>query len=370
MAEPLKNSFGPDIPGLIADMVEAAYRDFARDRFVADCLDGYDELELTPRARRVADGLADHLPADRERALEIIVASLGPEDETVELTGMDGFRYLPYVFFVADHGLDHFEAAMQAQYALTKRFTAEFSIRAYLDRYPDETLARLRQWAADENVHVRRLVSEGSRPRLPWAPRLRRFQDDPQPVIELLELLKDDPEEYVRRSVANNLNDIAKDHPDLVVEIAERWSQGASPDRLRLIRHGLRTLIKQGDLGALAVLGYGPESPIHIVDVRVEPPIAAIGGKVRISVDLENPEPDSSGALVDLVVHFVKANGSARPKVFKGAERTLAGHERSTVSKTVSLRQHSTRTHYPGRHVVAVQLNGTVYPGGEFELTS
>lgn len=370
MAEPLKNSFGSDIPGLIAEMVQGVYPDFAGEAFVGACLVGYDELELTPRARHIADALGDHLPADRQRALEIIVNSLGPENEDSQLTGMETFRYLPHVFFVADHGLDHFEAAMTTQYELTKRFTAEFSIRAYLDRYPDATLARLHEWTSDDNVHVRRLVSEGSRPRLPWAPRLRRFQEDPTPVIDLLELLKDDPEEYVRRSVANNLNDIAKDHPDLVVAIAQRWSEGAGPDRDRLVRHGLRTLIKQGDLRALAVLGYGPESPIHIANVRVEPPIAAIGGKVRISVDLENPEPDSSGALVDLVVHFVKANGSANPKVFKGAERTLAGHERSTVFKTVSLRQHSTRTHYPGRHVVAIQLNGTVYPGGEFELTS
>ena len=257
---------------------------------------------------------------------------------------------------------------MAAQYELTKRFTAEFSIRAFLDRYPDATLAQLREWAGDSDVHVRRLVSEGSRPRLPWAPRLRAFQADPRPVIELLELLKDDSEEYVRRSVANNLNDISKDHPDLVVEIARSWWVGAPSPRRRLVRHGLRTLIKQGHPGALAVLGYGPDSPVE-VGVSVTPETVAIGGKVRVEVRLVNPSSEEGGALVDLIVHFVKANGSTSPKVFKGAEVSLPSGEEKTISKSISLRQHSTRTHYPGRHIVEVQLNGHVVPGAGFEIT-
>lgn len=370
MAEPLKNSFGPDIPVRIADMVETAYPQLRRQGFIGECLVEYEALELTPRARRIADVLANYLPADRERALQIIVASLGPEIEDADLTGMDSFLYLPFVFFVAAEGLEHFESAMTAQYELTKRFTAEFSIRAYLERYPTETLARLRVWATDENVHVRRLVSEGSRPRLPWASRIRSFQRDPAPVLELLELLKDDPEEYVRRSVANNLNDIAKDHPELVVEVAERWLHDADRNRRRLVRHGLRTLIKQGNLGALSILGYTPESPVRVGVVRIDPPEAAIGAKVRITVELENPDTDIHGALADLIVHFVKANGSTSPKVFKGTERALDGAEKITISKTISLRQHSTRTHYPGKHMVNIQLNGAVYPGGDFNLTA
>ncbi len=337
--------------------------------FVEHCLVGFESMELTERARHIARVLADHLPSDRRRALSIVIESLGPEIEDSELTGMDGFLYLPYVFFVADHGLGHFEEAMTAQYELTKRFTAEFSIRAFLERYPEATLGRLHEWAFDPNVHVRRLVSEGSRPRLPWAPRLREFQADPGPVIELLEALKDDPEEYVRRSVANNLNDISKDHPDLVAEVARRWWAGGSPDRRRLVRHALRTLIKQGHPGALAVLGHGPDSPIEVVAVSVAPTSVAIGEKVGIEVRLTNRSNREGGALVDLIVHFVKANGTASPKVFKGAEVALEPGEEKTISKTVSLRQHSTRTHYPGRHQVDIQLNGRVVPGTGFELT-
>ncbi len=370
MAEPLKNSFGPDVPRRLADMIGAADSGFDKAGFVGKCLDGFESMELTARARHISEALADHLPSNRARALAIIVESLGPEIEEAELTGFDSFLYLPFVFFVADHGIDHFEEAMHAQYELTKRFTAEFSIRAFLERYPDATLDRLHRWTTDDNVHVRRLVSEGSRPRLPWAPRLRSFQADPSPVIELLETLRDDPAEYVRRSVANSLNDIAKDHPDVVVDIADRWWDGASADRKRLVRHGLRTLIKQGHPGALAVLGYGPDSPVRVEAVRVLPSAVRIGGSVRIEVDLENPSSVEAGALVDLIVHFVKANGSTSAKVFKGAEVNLVAGAGTTVSKSVSLRQHSTRTHHPGRHEVEIQLNGTVLPGAGFELTA
>lgn len=370
MAEPLKQSFGIEVASDLGDMLVAAYPGFDRAGFTAACAAGYDDLELTGRARHIAAALASFLPADRERALRIVTRSLGPEIEEAELAGMEVFRYLPLVYFVAEHGLDHFEAAMTAQYELTKRFTAEFSIRAFIDRYPDATLDRLRLWAGDTNVHVRRLVSEGTRPRLPWAPRLRRFQDDPAPVVALLELLKDDPEEYVRRSVANNLNDIAKDHPDLVVEIAERWWGSGGPERRRLVRHALRTLVKRGDPGALAVLGYGLATPIRVTAVRIEPPVAAIGESVRIEVDLHNPAPEAHGALVDLIVHFVKVGGATSAKVFKGAELELAGGGRGTIRKTVSLRQQTTRTHYPGRHAVDVQLNGAISPGGEFTVTA
>ncbi len=366
MAEPLKNSFGPDVVERVADALLEAGATFDRAAFVAAALDGFDDLELTGRAAHVAATMADHLPADRAEALRLVTASLGPEDE--ELVGMEGFFYLPHVYFVADHGLDHFEAAMTAQYELTKRFTAEFSIRPYLEQHQEATLARLREWASDPNEHPRRLVSEGTRPRLPWAGRLKAFQADPAPVIELLELLKDDESEYVRRSVANNLNDIAKDHPELVVEIAGRWWAGADDNRRRLIRHGLRTLIKAGDSGALKVLGYGPNSPLVVAAVAVTPTEAAIGDKIRIEATVRNPTAKVLGGLIDLRVHFVKANGATSPKVFKGAEIEVEPGAEATVAKTVSLRQHSTRTHYPGRHEVDLLVNGEVRPGTSFDL--
>ncbi|MEM7285962.1 MAG: DNA alkylation repair protein [Actinomycetota bacterium] len=367
MAEPLKNSFGLDVAERIGDALVAVRPRFDRASFLASCRDGFDDMELTERARHIAAAMAEHLPSARGDALRIVTSSLGPAD--ADLSGMEGFFYLPHVYFVAEHGLDHFDEAMEAQYELTRRFTAEFSIRAYLEHHTEATLARLREWAEDPSEHPRRLVSEGTRPRLPWAPRLKRFQADPAPVIELLELLKDDESEYVRRSVANNLNDIAKDHPALVVEIAERWWADADGNRRRVIRHGLRTLIKAGHPGALAVLGYGPDSPLQVRSVAVTPDTVAIGGKVSVVAALHNPADTTLAGLIDLRVHFVKASGDTSPKVFKGAEIEVAPGETATVAKTISVKQHSTRTHYPGSHAIELIVNGDTRPGTSFELT-
>ncbi len=367
MAEPLKNSFGPEVPAAIASMLEPVALGFERDTFMAGVLDGYEELELTARARHIARVLRTCLPADTERALGVVVDSLGPEIEGSELTGMGVFVYLPFVFFVAEFGLDHFEQSMRAQYELTKRFTAEFSIRAFLQASPDATLERLEEWATDPNVHVRRLVSEGTRPRLPWAPRLPEFIDDPQPVLRLLEMLKDDPELYVRRSVANNLNDIAKDHPELVVEVCSRWSLQASPERRWMIRHGLRTLIKQGHEGALAVLGFGRGSPVDTA-VTLSADVVAIGGRQSIEILVMNPSSGRVAVAIDFRIHFVKANGGTVPKVFKGTELSLDAGESSMLRRTVSLAQHTTRTHYPGRHAVDLVVNGEIRPAPGFDL--
>lgn len=366
MAEPLKNSFGPDVPKRIGVMIHAVHPVFPLDDFIAYCLDGYEELELTSRARRISEALARYLPSEPVEAMAVLVASLGPKLERLE--GMEPFIYLPHVFFVAEHGVDHLEESLEAQYELTQRFTAEFSIRAFIDRYPEETLARLREWASDPSMHVRRLVSEGTRPRLPWAPRLRRFQEDPRPAIELLELLKDDPEEYVRRSVANNLNDIAKDHPDLVVQVCRRWWEGASRERKRMVTHALRTLVKQGHPDALELLGFRADTPVTVENLVVAPDQAKIGEKVIVEAVVRNDADANHQVLVDLRMHFVRANGSTTPKVFKGASFRLAPGEEGRVRKTVSLAQHTTRTHHPGQHRVEVLVNGKVKAGTWFDV--
>jgi len=369
MVEPLKNHFGPEIAEQIAVMVSAVHPSFDSSAFITFSADGFADLELTPRARHLADGLALFLPDNPERAVRILTASLDCYVEPQPLTAMSGFVFLPHVYFVATYGLDCFEASMDAQYEVTQRFTAEFSIRAFIERYEAATLERLRVWASDSSVHVRRLVSEGTRPRLPWAPRLAAFQVDPGPVVELLELLKDDEEEYVRRSVANNLNDIAKDHPELVVDVCRSWWTDGNRDRRRLIRHGLRTLVKQGDAGALGVLGYEASSPVEVNAFTVAPDAAEIGSKVVIEVEIVNPSAVDAAVLVDLRVHFQKSNGSTSPKVFKGAELTVAPDGSAIVRKSISLAQHSTRTHYPGDHQVDVMVNGVSHPGGMFSLS-
>ena len=370
MAEPLKTYFGPDVPARIADMIQNVDGAFPREAFLVDALDGFEALELTPRARHIAVALGRHLPRDYEQAVEILIASLGPKLEAAELTGMDVFVYLPHVFYVAEFGVEHFEASMRAQYELTQRFSAEYSIRVFLERYPERTLDRLGEWVFDSNVHVRRLVSEGTRPRLPWAPRLRAFQADPRPVLGLLELLKDDPELYVRRSVANNLNDIGKDNPAALIETCRRWTQDATAERRWLIRHALRSAVKRGDPEALEILGYGQATAAVVRDVRVVPAVVPIGESVTFTVGLTNQGSTTERLLVDLRVHFVKANGRPSPKVFKLKELDLTPHASAELTKTISLAQHTTRTHYPGTHRAEVLVNGRASVAHLFEVVA
>jgi 3-methyladenine DNA glycosylase AlkC len=247
--------------------------------------------------------------------------------------------------------------------------SCEYSIRVFIDAEPNRTMGRLRVWAADPNPHVRRLVSEGTRPRLPWAPRLRRFVEDPAPVVQLLDLLKDDPSPMVRRSVANNLNDIGKDHPDVLTGVCREWLVGASSERSALIRHALRSAVKRGDAEALEILGYGSPEGAVIESPVVDPSRVDVGGRVQVSFDVINGLDTPAAYNVDLTVHFVKASGGSSPKVFKVRALDLAADEKARLSKTISVAQHTTRTHYPGEHRLEVVVNGVPTPIGSFWIT-
>lgn len=368
MAEPLKHFFNEPLVRGIADELRRAHPPLRKAPFVASCMSGLSDLALIARGWRIADVMHDHLPQPFPKAAEILVASLGPEHEGTDSFGMASFRYLPHICFVQKYGLEDFEPAMRAQYELTKRFSAESSIRAFLVRYPEAAYGRLQQWAQDGNVHVRRLVSEGTRPRLPWAPRLRAFQEDPRPVVALLELLKDDPERYVQRSVANSLNDIGKDHPDLTVEICRRWSRSASPARQWIVKHALRSLVKKGHRGALETMGVGGKPRVRLSAVRLLPHSLRIGEELRFHFEIASTSRKSQALLIDYAVHFVKANGATRPKVFKLRKITLPALERTELGGALSFANLTTRTHHPGRHQIDALINGIAYPLGAVEL--
>jgi 3-methyladenine DNA glycosylase AlkC len=369
MAEPLKNHFGSEIPRTIAEMIVAVYPAFPKAQFLRTSLKDYEPLALMSRGRHIAQALRRHLPSDYDQAIEILLASLGPLVPKQESDGgMAPFLYMPHTMFVQEYGLDHFEHSMRAQYELTQRFTAEFSIRPFLERYREATLARLTLWVSDPSPDVRRLVSEGTRPRLPWAPRLRAFQADPQPVLALLDLLKDDPDLYVRRSVANNLNNIGKDHPALLAQTAKKWMRNASEERRWLIRHALRSAVKRGEPGALHVLGAGHEAQVVVRQRSITPSRVKLGQSVTVAFELKNAQSKPQRVMVDFRIHFVKANGSATPKVFKLKMIELAPRARVFLKKTVSLKPMTTRTHYPGQHRLDILLNGRAKPLGTFEL--
>ena len=279
----LKNFINDDLVRQIADRIAIVHPAFERDGFAGTATAELDGLELKQRFAWVADKLREYLPGDYPKALGVLLRILDDGDGRFEPIEDAGFRLLPIATFVYRHGLDHLEASLDAMYVITRHTSCEGAIRPYIIQYPQATLARLHQWALDENEHVRRLVSEGSRPRLPWWPPLRDFIADPSPGLALLEHLKDDPSLYVRRSVANHLNDISKDHPELLLARMEAWSQGASKERLWLINHALRTLVKRGDQRALAILGYGAAN-IELRGLELAPAVLPFGGQLEFGV--------------------------------------------------------------------------------------
>lgn len=371
MPEPLKNQFGLEIAHQLAAMLTKSDPSFDTPAFIYAVSQGYDSLELMPRAWHIADALHQFLPNDYSQAAQLIIDSLGDPLKDTDRFGMSVFLYLPYVFFVARYGAnqpEHFDLSMRAQYELTQRFSAEFSIRPYLEMYPERTLAQLHVWASDENEHVRRLVSEGSRPRLPWAPRLKMFQTNPQPAIELLEKLKDDPSLYVRRSVANHLNDIGKDHPQLLIEIAQRWLHNASDQRQWIVKHALRSAVKRGDPDALKLLGFGAKTDVTVADQFISASQIREGEGIEFACSIKNNTQQEVALMIDYVIHFVKANQATKHKVFKLTQTQLLANETLRLQKRHSFRKMTTRTHYAGAHHIELQINGVAHRLGSFDL--
>lgn len=339
---------------------------FDASGFIAQCLAGLDELELKDRVRHITTALRSHLGDDYPMAIDRILAVIPPGKATAEEVS-DGFELWPYCHYVQTYGLDHLDVSMHAMFELTQRFSAEFAVRPFLIRYPSEVLERLQHWTTHPNPHVRRWISEGTRPRLPWGMRLQAFVDDPAPILPLLEALRHDPEEYVRRSVANNLNDIAKDHPEMVVEIAARWWADSNDTERRMIKHALRTLVKNGDAAALAILGFDTAA-IAVEAFDVTPKTLRMGGSVELTLRLRSEGISGQKLLIDYAIHHRKANGSTSPKVFKWTTRELEAGEVLELSKSHSMRKVTTRKYYAGEHAVEVLINGTSVAKRQFVL--
>ncbi len=364
----LKEIINPKMIARIAADLKTAWPDFDAKNFEKRVTAALDPLSFGERAHWVTEQMADFLPADYPSAIKILLQSFGPEKNGPSEEGdYSSFYYWPHAKFVEHYGLEHFDLSVTALYEITKRFTSEFAIRPFISRYPEKMMALLHQWTEDDNLHIRRLVSEGTRSRLPWASRLPQFQKDPEPVIALLEKLKEDPELYVRRSVANNLNDIAKDNPEIVVEVLNRWSKIDNPDTQWIIKHAARTLIKDGHTEVLALLGYPPDVDIQISDFEVDEKVKK-GEKLSFSFRLTSREKKPVNLMIDYLVYFMKANGEQKPKVFKLAKKKLVPGESVAFKKTQSFRPISTRVYYSGAHAIEIQVNGKQLAKKSFTL--
>lgn len=360
----LRSVYNRRVIALLAMRIKAVYPAFDDNGFCNGIYHQLDDLSYGERAALIREQLEKFLPDDFPKAATILIDSLGPE-LTIEpgKTDWDGFIIIPLSEYIANNGLEHYDLSMKALYEMTKRFTAENAIRAFIRYYPEKTLKHFETWTQDNNVHVRRLVSEGSRPRLPLAAPLNAFKKDPRPVIALLERLKDDPELYVRRSVANNLNDIAKDNPDIVVMTLKKWKNKASEARLWLIKHALRTLFKRGYKDAFELMGFfKPE--IAAINISLDRKTINIGETAVVHLEFRSLKPQQ--LMIDYAVHYMKSNGKQAKKVFKMTLRDAGKEEPVKLSRKHSFKQMTTRTHYPGAHSIEPIINGYSFPKRDF----
>lgn len=359
-----KDYFDPAAAHALAAQMAGALPGFDRTRFVALATGGLDDLEFQGRVVQFSNALAATLPKSVPRALAVLTESLPPALPSCNAV-TDGWLQWPLGQFIADYGLGHFDAAMEAMIELTKRFSSEFAVRPYVERYPEATFARLSELTGDPDPHVRRWCSEGTRPRLPWGRRLHALIADPSPLWPILEALKDDPEPYVRRSVANNLNDIAKDHPELVIDRCRAWS--ASEERAWIVKHALRSLVKAGDPAALEVVGFAPPQKLS-AELQIRPRRVAMGGEIALTARLSSRAARSQHVVVDYVVHYVRRGGKVSAKVFKWTTCRLAARGETELAKRHSLRRTTIRALYPGLHRVELQINGARLAEASFRL--
>jgi len=371
--EPFKELFNRALVVELAAQIKRRWRGFDDKGFTAAALLDFKALEMKARAHQIADALGTYLPADVPKALKLLVSTLRPLDKSGEPmedteAGLAGMVIWPMGEYVARNGLTHVEESLAALRELTIRSTAEFAIRPFFVHHPKKTMAALKIWSKDSNHRVRRLVSEGSRPRLPWGLRLKSFIADPARLLPLLETLKDDPSEYVRRSVANNLNDIAKDHPDLVAGIAAKWLKGASPARQRLVSHACRSLIKSGHVKTLAALGFSDRPRLKVAHFKLATPHVKFGGHAAFAIKIKSLGPAPQKLVVDYVVHHRKKSGGTTPKVFKWKTLLLQPGQSLKLERRHAFRPITTRVYYPGGHRIEIMVNGRVMRGGDFDL--
>lgn len=373
MTEPFKNVYNHKLIMLMSGHFSKASPDFDEAGFVQIAADNLDMLEFKARASQICNALEYGLPQDFRSACRVILQTLHPNtlfdlsDMSSNSEGIRGWALMPVGEYIARHGVDDFDYSMGVLKEITKRSSAEFDVRTFILADTERALDHIAQWALDDNYHVRRLASEGSRPRLPWAFQLRPFIADPSQILPILEILKDDSHEYVRRSVANSLNDIAKDHPDLVASLMKEWMEDASVARKKLIRHALRTLIKAGHPDALTALGYGtPE--VDVSNFRIITPTVYLGNALEFSVDIKSLSTIDQPLIIDYVVHHMRAHGKTSPKVFKWKNIKLNASERLSNTRRHVIKLISTRRYYAGRHRVELLINGVNYKGGEFAL--
>ncbi len=359
MAELLKNMFNRSSLHELGLAIKQVYQTFQIDKFLESIMDEtWINLELKERGRKISVNLGKYLPSKYNEAINII---------NQVLVNYDGAGLLCFPDFVEVYGQDeiNWDLSMNALELYTQYASSEFAVRPFIIKNEERMMAQMYTWSRSDNEHIRRLASEGCRPQLPWGQALVKYKNDPMPILPILEQLKEDPSLYVRKSVANNLNDISKTHPDLIVEIANDW-YGKNPYTDWILKHGCRTLLKRGNREVLAIFGCDDNTSVSFNDFILKTTSIKIGDNINFSFSISSNR--FVNVRLEYAIDYMKFNNKISRKIFQISEITLKENEKKMYSKKHSFADLSTRKHYPGIHSIAIIINGKMQEKLDFEL--
>lgn len=349
-----KNWINTDVIKKLSKVFYLYYSDFDQNKFEQVCL-LIPSLELKARSLVISNALFENLPKDYRKSIDILT-------NVIKSKKLTGFELLPISDYISEYGINHFNVSMNALFYLTQEFTSEFAIRHFFIKDYKKTLTYFHKWSTHPNMHVRRFVSEGSRPLLPWGLKLKMFQDKPELTLKLLRKLKYDEELYVRKSVANHLNDLTKNNPEIIIKELSKWESTCPSKHKKKIewikKHALRTLIKKGNTKALKLMGITASNKLKINYLRINKNNFKIDDKIYIECEISSLSKKTEKIILDYVIYFLKSNGKTSPKVFKLKSFSIAPGESVKIKKTHSLKKITTMKFYPGIQLLGLKLNG------------
>jgi len=357
--EPLKEMFNKAFATELSTRLKQVYPKFDEKAFLKAIDSQLKPLELNQRMRLFSTELKMHLPEPFSLALSIL-------KQTAPHT-RQGYTRLIYPDFVALYGKDHFEESLKALKYFTVLGSSEFAIREFLKLDFEKSMKFMHSWSQDPNEHVRRLSSEGSRPRLPWSFKLDAVIKQPEYTLPLLNRLKADDSLYVRKSVANHLNDISKDHPEKLLNYLNKWNL-SHPHTLWIVKRACRTLIKKGDTRSLNLFEFEKKPKLLLRQLKLEAKTIRIGDDLRFSFELLSEKNSEQKLAIDYKIHYFKPSGQLHPKVFKLKEVNLKANQILHLEKKHSFKHFSTRTQHPGKHLLEIQINGEIFASAQFTL--
>jgi len=351
--EALKNVYNKLFIDNLSGEFAVVHKAFDRNRFARTVFStGWQQLELKARMRRISESLRECLPKDFRTSVNILVTV----SANMQRTHHTGYEFMLFPDYIELCGQDHFDISIRALEQITLLASAEFAVRPFILRFPKKMMQVMYVWSKSDNEHIRRLASEGCRPRLPWAMALPGFKENPRPVLRILKRLKSDSSLYVRRSVANNLNDISKDHPALVIDLVKSW-MGKNKDTDWLVKHACRGLLKNAYPDAMQLFSFGKVDHLKIRCFKL-PEIVVFGNYLPYSFDVVSSTENIGNLRIEYALDFMKANGKTARKIFKISESNYLEAAKS-ISRRHVFKHISTRKHYPGKHGFAILLNGT-----------